>query len=105
MAHTLMFDEFDEFNNQNLSISIDIQLLSNRRCNKPRNPVLSVIDSILFKAWIFSYFFPEKFILIERPLIIADEIDSDVTTSGGKTRLAIKTLELIEPMISILPIV
>ena len=47
-------------NNQNLSISIDIQLLSNRRCKKPRNPVLSVIDSILLEAWIFSYFSPKN---------------------------------------------
>ena len=60
---------------------------------KPRNPILSVIDSILLKAWKFFLLFAEKFNLIERPLIIADVIDSDVTTSGGKTRLAIKTLE------------
>ena len=75
-----MFDEFHWiFSNQNLSISIDIQLLSNRRCKKPHNPVLSVIDLILLEVLIFSYFFAEKFIFIERPLIIADVIDSDVT--------------------------
>ena len=56
MVHTLMFDEFDEFNYQNLSILIGIRLPSNRRCKKPRNPILSVIDSILLEAWIFLYF-------------------------------------------------
>ena len=47
-------------NIQNLSILTDIHLLSNRRCKKPRNPVLSVIDSILLEAWIFSYFSPKN---------------------------------------------
>ena len=37
-----------------------------------------------------------KSLSIYLSIIIADVIDSDVTTSGGKTRLAIKTLELIE---------
>ena len=42
---------------------------------------------------------------MEAPLIMADVIDNDVTTRGGKARLAIKTEADIEPMIKILPIV
>ena len=68
-----MLDEFYKFNNQNLSISIDTQLLSNRHYMIQHNLFLFVNDSILSKAWKFFYFFAEKFILMEAPLIMADD--------------------------------